>query len=730
MKTRSKIPINTGLVWSTPNVDNLFTRFLHKVHQGSDGVERYEWKRHDGRHFGEQEIIDRPGNLKLTTTFVKGPQSANGGDWTLRLSGERLNASLTNPYFSMMYYITDESIKRNSKKSLSIDGVTPSSSGGLSGDIQVTGDHPEIGKYTLNFGEGTFLSNHPDVSKWQYYGISRFDEDNWDVVSSIFDESTKRHIQTYYGEWIENTKGGNPKQKPTFIPTLPNIIKPNTNTMVIQRVLKAPFEIEITFVAHSNKETPLTSHGLKEAVKSITGKQFDAIKQGHEQVFNERFQQHYPMNKRVPEHYKVFSKTVLSNLLGGMGYWYGSTLASLDHSNPKKITKLPPVPLFSCTPSRPAFPRGFLWDEGFHQLVVATWDIDLTIETLSHWFNLVNEDGWIPREQILGREALSMVPEEFQVQSPNIANPPTLLLVVNKLMDLAAEMRRNSHHAGGRNNTADILKIETFIKTAYPRIERFYRFYLNTQGAVLDNTFRWRGRKVNHTLASGLDDYPRANPPSTSEIHVDLSSWVAFAAESLSKISTFIGKDGTEFKQTSKDIIKLIELLHWDDKTALYHDVLYNSANNITFTKTAGYINYFPLFLGLVPVDSRRLMPLLDTLKDIRGLWSRHGFRSMSLQDPHYGTNENYWRGPIWININYLFVSQFHQTYMKSGPCSEGFAEMYFTLRHNIIDNIYRVHRDTGFLWEQYHGIEGNGERNHPFTGWTSLVLLMLAEKF
>ena len=32
-------------------------------------------------------------------------------------------------------------------------------------------------------------------------------------------------------------------------------------------------------------------------------------------------------------------------------------------------------------------------------------------EVLGHWLDLLNIDGWIPREQILGEEARAKVPE-------------------------------------------------------------------------------------------------------------------------------------------------------------------------------------------------------------------------------------------------------------------------------------------------------------------------------
>ena len=57
--------------------------------------------------------------------------------------------------------------------------------------------------------------------------------------------------------------------------------------------------------------------------------------------------------------------------------------------------------------------------------------IILSLEIVKSWFAQVDADGWIAREQILGDEARSKVPAEFQIQYPHYANPPTLFIVLN-----------------------------------------------------------------------------------------------------------------------------------------------------------------------------------------------------------------------------------------------------------------------------------------------------------
>jgi glycogen debranching enzyme len=74
-----------------------------------------------------------------------------------------------------------------------------------------------------------------------------------------------------------------------------------------------------------------------------------------------------------------------------------------------------------------------------------------------------------------------------------------------------------------------------------------------------------------------------------------------------------------------------------------------------------GYVSIFPLLLGLVPRDSPHLGPLLDIMSDPAHLWSDYGLRSLSKSDPYYSQGENYWRGPIWINMNYLALSSLYK---------------------------------------------------------------------
>ena len=51
-------------------------------------------------------------------------------------------------------------------------------------------------------------------------------------------------------------------------------------------------------------------------------------------------------------------------------------------------------------------------------------------------------------------------------------------------------------------------------------------------------------------------------------------------------------------------------------------------------------------------------------------------------------------------------------------------------MRLNIIDNVNSVYESSGYFWENYIDTNGKGQKNHPFTGWTALYVLILNEDY
>lgn len=63
----------------------------------------------------------------------------------------------------------------------------------------------------------------------------------------------------------------------------------------------------------------------------------------------------------------------------------------------------------------------------------------------------------------------------------------------------------------------------------------------------------------------------------------------------------------------------------------------------------------------------------------------------------------------------------------QNGPYQAKAADLYTRLRKNLVDTVYKSWEETGFAWEQYDPETGKGQRTQHFTGWTSLVVKIMA---
>jgi len=338
------------------------------------------------------------------------------------------------------------------------------------------------------------------------------------------------------------------------------------------------------------------------------------------------------------------------------------------------------------------------------------------------------------------------VPTEFQPQHPEHANPPTFLFTFAQMAERLLAQEKVSHHFEGMDaiipssftttssddfvKTKELEKYSKFLKASFARLEYNFQWYLKTQKGATPHTFRWRGRTENHSLPSGLDDYPREGTPHNNEHHLDLLCWMAMSAKALSTVSSALARPSSKYDDYYKSWTEALDDYHWNEKSHSYAD-LYTHEPTKQFLVHDGYVSLFPLLLGLIPHDSPKLGPILETVKNPNKLWSNFGVLSLSKQDSHFGTAENYWRGPIWINMNFLLLSSLRNNYInKPGPHQATCQEIYTNLRTNIVSNMFKNFEETNYIWEQYDPSTGKGQRSHPFTGWSSLVVLIMAEMY
>ncbi|XP_025902952.1 mannosyl-oligosaccharide glucosidase [Nothoprocta perdicaria] len=492
------------------------------------------------------------------------------------------------------------------------------------------------------------------------------------------------------------------------------------------------------------------SPGLHLLTELVRGSLSNAELAAHAAAFERRFEDTFGLARKgfAPAQQR-FAQAALSNLLGGVGYFHGRSVLQAEHAEEPVLSA--EAELLTAVPSRSFFPRGFLWDEGFHQLLVARWDAALSRDVLAHWLDLMTAEGWIPREQILGEEARARVPPEFVVQRSGSANPPTLFLALQQLL------------------AADAAPLP-YLQRLYPRLRAWFHWLNSTQAGALPTAFRWRGRDAPHerllnpkTLPSGLDDYPRASHPSADERHLDLRCWMALAARVMGDVAERLGEPAEPYRHTQRQLgdNALLERLHWAERLGAFADYGNHSeavalerrparadpaappqlvrvvrrAPRPQFVDALGYVSLFPLLLQLLQPDSPRLPLLLDALRSEQHLWTPFGLRSLSRASPLYMQRNTehdppYWRGPVWVNVNYLALRALQHYAAQAGPQRARAARLYAELRDNLVGNLFRQYRDSGYLWEHYSDSTGRGQGSHPFTGWSALVVLAMAEQY
>lgn len=770
-----------GLLWHGPEHGIADARSECRQ---EDRIKKYGWTQHDGRHYGRQVINDAAQNVNLVTEYVR-LRSEEEGYWGARI--------LVHPCRQATDGVVDREVatkgkKAQSKKSeglsgkdqravflyvaIDCDGAVSASNclengaEGLdilidrrkrSGAAFIRGKTSDLGDFTLEVGVTSLTATvdiQRDISGSGADGAKDTPPDSPPALSITYWGGANVLLADLKARLVGEARPAPPKGNRQAqhnrgkSSVLSDEIPANSNVVVLRVASSGSFQIDARLRPRTPQEREKggdddDDEPGSEDVAEIESLLDRTTRRGLEE-FKERFASVFPLSQHGYRGRNFTSEEIeaaeaaFSNLIGGVGFFHGRTPIRGQFeweeggSRGTRVLDSFPTSLFSAVPSRSFFPRGFLWDEGFHQLILHKWDSELTYDVFLHWLSNMHAHekcqdlGWIPREIALGEQARRRIPAEFLPQDVAVANPPSFLLTLEDMLTLSgasADQCEVKDEDGRRSQISSMSRQSDFLEAIQDRLERWVLWLLSSQRGEKLGSFRWRGRGdpkeklMATTFASGLDDFPRASEPGPEERHVDLLCWIikgcqilsqlAFerAAHSLGEAEKVQQKRGKKYATVAEELLGALDDLHWNETLGGYFDYGMHSEDgyigetypvrcgnptsktvtNVRVERSIlmqwddeggegetkicppdfptplgmlsqeatleyfrgpeiaaqhvprrGYVTLFPLLLGLLPADSHRIRPLLDSLKDPAQLWSPYGIRSLSASDPFY----------------------------------------------------------------------------------------------
>ncbi|KAE9547252.1 hypothetical protein FO519_009537, partial [Halicephalobus sp. NKZ332] len=504
MQTRHPLSPRFGILWMKKNGPVRY--WCNK----DDGV-TFMWTDADYRSFGEQPVVD--GDLKFSTLWINQNHS-----FSAKIVVDP--SSNIKDQYSFLFYLafqdTDSFFKSATFDSNS--GSVSSSNGKFSplGDFTVS-----VKTNSAKSVSQAFLADTPfvEMATVQNY-LQRFQQCDTNGYCAFTNTS----------------------------------LLPYANLFVVQTDLTdSKFSFQFDYKINSDPGLP----------------DFDTTHSNRKSQFRNTFGKVFPIDQNdIAANFIDMGRAALSNMLGSVSYWHGYSNATGSCLPNGSTVEFGPLDLIAAEPSRPDFPRGFLWDDGFHNLLIRQFDTDLSIQIISSWLDTMNTYGWIPREMFLTKEAAAKVPPgPWLIEQDDVANPPMLIYLVSKLTADSEVM----NHYGDK-----VVKM-------YPRLKLFYNWMKTIQKGPVDGSFQWQGRdgtfelQLNPaTLPSGLDDYPRATHPSKDEYHLDIKCWMAMSSTVLLNLANLANDTDwlptiTADQKLFNDL-DLLDKLHWSDATQGYYD--------------------------------------------------------------------------------------------------------------------------------------------------------------
>ena len=333
------------------------------------------------------------------------------------------------------------------------------------------------------------------------------------------------------------------------------------------------------------------------------------------------------------------------------------------------------------TPSKIHYVGVWQWDAYFHALAYRHVELNLAKDQLRIVLDHQRADGMIP-DAVHDEGTVTRL--TFPVEA-DVTKPPLLAWAAWKLYEIDHDRE--------------------FLDEIYEPIVRWNDWWFKHNDSDGNGLCEYH-----HPFSSGLDDSPLWDEGVPVE-SPDLNTYLCLQQEALSKIARVIGeaRDVERWARGADALAARMIRWMWDGPAGLFWASHPHNGSRINVRTP---FSLFPLLTGRLPADMAQR--LVAHLTDEREFWPRYPVPTVALNDPKFNPLQM-WRGPTWVNINYLLIEGLQRT---------GYGDLARDLRCRTLDML-SAHDD---IYEYYQPQTGEvPPKAASIFGWSSAVFIDLA---
>ncbi len=323
------------------------------------------------------------------------------------------------------------------------------------------------------------------------------------------------------------------------------------------------------------------------------------------------------------------------------------------------------------------------WDQFFHALAYRHVDPVLAEDQLRILIDHQRADGMLP--DAIHDEGLIM--HLTKPVDADVTKPPLLAWAALKIYEKSGHL--------------------DFLQEIYAPLVRWQNWWI-TANSDADGLAVYR-----HPFSSGLDDSPLWDD-GMPVIAPDLNTYLCLQADCLARIADLIGesKDAERFRAEAAQRVKLMIAQTWDAERGLFQAIHVGATGEKHAVDVLTPFSLLPLWTGRLPEPI--VARLIEHLTNPAEFWARWPLPTVAIDDPKFDPQQM-WRGPTWVNINYMFIEALERI---------GKDDLASELRHKTLDLLRRLPD----IFEYYDPLTGDRPpKAAPIFGWSTAVYIDLA---